>query len=140
MRWTLSKASALFGVALLIAGCATNKQNLLPANATMLDIWNRETGGPSGANRQLLDARAALRRPLSPTANERGLREQSTYTRTAQTEIDSQFHRLPNPDLAMYVFAHLAGTDPVPIPGYTTVFPLYQRVQYALPGERTEDY
>ncbi|MFK1348464.1 TIGR03751 family conjugal transfer lipoprotein, partial [Pseudomonas aeruginosa] len=24
--------------------------------------------------------------------------------------------------------------------GYTTVFPFYQRVQYAMPGERTEDY
>ncbi|MBN7735613.1 TIGR03751 family conjugal transfer lipoprotein, partial [Klebsiella pneumoniae] len=24
--------------------------------------------------------------------------------------------------------------------GYTTVFPLYQRVQYAMPGERTEAY
>ena len=34
----------------------------------------------------------------------------------------------------------LAGTDPVPVPGYTTLFPLYQRVQYALPGERLEDY
>ncbi|HGP4256684.1 TPA: TIGR03751 family conjugal transfer lipoprotein, partial [Pseudomonas aeruginosa] len=42
--------------------------------------------------------------------------------------------------LVMYVYPHLAGTDPVPVPGYTTVFPLYQRVQYAMPGERTEDY
>jgi conjugative transfer region lipoprotein (TIGR03751 family) len=63
-----------------------------------------------------------------------------TYTRTAATEVYSQFRRLPNPDLAMYVFPHLAGSDPVPVPGYTTVFPLYQRVQYALPGERVEDY
>ncbi|RRY41149.1 TIGR03751 family conjugal transfer lipoprotein, partial [Pseudomonas aeruginosa] len=23
---------------------------------------------------------------------------------------------------------------------HTTVFPFYQRVQYAMPGERTEDY
>ncbi|MCQ3008790.1 TIGR03751 family conjugal transfer lipoprotein, partial [Pseudomonas savastanoi] len=29
---------------------------------------------------------------------------------------------------------------PAPVPGYTTVFPLYQRVQYAMPGERVEDY
>ncbi|MGV5391073.1 TIGR03751 family conjugal transfer lipoprotein, partial [Pseudomonas aeruginosa] len=27
-----------------------------------------------------------------------------------------------------------------PVPGYTTVFPFYQRVQYAMPGERTEVY
>ncbi|MDH4709749.1 TIGR03751 family conjugal transfer lipoprotein, partial [Pseudomonas aeruginosa] len=55
-------------------------------------------------------------------------------------EIHSQFKRLPNPDLVMYVFPHLAGSDPAPVPGYTTVFPFYQRVQYAMPGERTEDY
>jgi len=64
----------------------------------------------------------------------------TAYTRTAANEIYRQFHRLPNPDLVMYVFPHLAGSDPVPVPGYTTVFPLYQRVQYAMPGERLEDY
>ena len=64
----------------------------------------------------------------------------AAYTRTAANEIYRQFHRLPNPDLVMYVFPHLAGSDPVPVPGYSTVFPLYQRVQYAMPGERVEDY
>lgn len=83
----------------------------------------------------MIDARQALRRPLEP-----GPVDQSTFTRTAQNEIYSQFKRLPNPDLVMYVFPHLAGSDPAPIPGYSTVFPLYQRVQYAMPGERTEDY
>jgi len=29
--------------------------------------------------------------------------------------------------LVMYVFPHLTGTEAVPVPGYTTVFPLYQR-------------
>jgi len=46
----------------------------------------------------------------------------SAYTHTAQNEIYRPFHRLPNPDLVMYVF------------------PPYQRVQYALPGERLEDF
>ena len=65
--------------------------------------------------------------------------EQMRYTRTARNEVHRQFQRLPNPDLVMYVYPHLAGTDPVPVPGYDG-FPLYQRVQYAMPGERTEDY
>lgn len=110
---------------------------------TMLDVWQNETGGGSlgsRGNRQLLDARQSLRRPLdlddiSPTPS-----INAAYTRTAQNEIYRQFHRLPNPDLVMYVFPHLAGTDPVPVPGYTTVFPFYQRVQYAMPGERTQDF
>jgi conjugative transfer region lipoprotein (TIGR03751 family) len=83
---------------------------------------------------------AGLRRPLTETDVLGTPRIEAAYTRTAHNEIERQFHRLPNPDLVMYVFPHLAGTDPVPVPGYSTVFPLYQRVQYALPGERVEDY
>lgn len=140
MNLTWTKASALTCLAVLFASCATDKRELIPADTTMLEIWNRETGGTSRTHRQLLDARTELRRPLNASTHERGSREQATYTRSAQTEIYNQFRRLPNPDLVMYVFAHLSGTDPVPIPGYSTVFPFYQRVQYALPGERIEDY
>lgn len=134
----------LLGIIFMLGGCATNKEKLLPhdSGTTMLDIWNTETGGTSNhqASRQLLDARQSLRRPLSQAEVQTYPAEQVRYTRTATNEIYRQFHRLPNPDLVMYVFPHLAGTDPVPVPGYTTVFPLYQRVQYALPGERVVDY
>jgi conjugative transfer region lipoprotein (TIGR03751 family) len=139
MRKTWTDGLALLALALLLGGCATSKDELLPHDdRTMLDIWNTETGG--GSARQLLDARQALRRPLSEATLQAAPGVQARYTRTAQNEIYRQFHRLPNPDLLMYVFPHLAGSDPVPVPGYTTLFPLYQRVQYALPGERLEDY
>ncbi len=95
---------------------------------------------PGSARRQLLDARQSLRRPLTDADVQAAPVEQMRYTRTARNEVHRQFQRLPNPDLVMYVYPHLAGTDPVPVPGYTTVFPLYQRVQYAMPGERVEDY
>ncbi|MFJ4443335.1 TIGR03751 family conjugal transfer lipoprotein [Pseudomonas sp. NPDC089422] len=120
-----------------VAGCTTNSQKLLTHDGRSMDqIWRVETGGDP-SQRQLLDARQALRRPLDEPESGRAA---SSYSRTAQNEIYRQFHRLPNPDLVMYVFPHLAGSDPVPVPGYSTVFPLYQRVQYALPGERVEDY
>ncbi|EFW82216.1 hypothetical protein PsgB076_02845 [Pseudomonas savastanoi pv. glycinea str. B076] len=115
---------------------------MLPhGDSTMMDVWNQGTTGSGGSasGRQLLDARAELRRPIDVRATQ-PLQDSAAYTRTAQNEIYSQFKRLPNPDLIMYVFPHLAGSDPAPVPGYTTVFPLYQRVQYAMPGERVEDY
>jgi len=140
MRWNWIKPLVLVTAAITLAGCATNKEKLLPhGEQTMQGIWqqNADSGNPM-ATRQLLDARQSLRRPLT----EADLSEtmQILYTRTATNEIYRQFQRLPNPDLIMYVFPHLTGTEAVPVPGYTTVFPLYQRVQYAMPGERVEDY
>lgn len=138
------RGAALILGTLLLSGCATTKDELLTHDGqTMLDIWSREAGSSTSSGhmaRELMDARQALRRPLSTGDIQGAPADQAAYTRTAQNEIFSQFKRLPNPDLVMYVFPHLAGTDPVPVPGYSTVFPLYQRVQYALPGERVEDY
>ena len=142
--WAQGLALAL-AVALL-GGCATSKEKLLThGDSTMMDIWQQNAGDGGGgagqvARRQLLDARQSLRRPLTDADMQAAPAEQMRYTRTARNEVHRQFQRLPNPDLVMYVYPHLAGTDPVPVPGYTTVFPLYQRIQYAMPGERVEDY
>ena len=123
----------------LLAGCATRKDTVLPhGNATMLDLWNQNSGGTVGAeaaNTNLNEAREVLRRPIT-----RDLSRGDSYTRTAESETNQEFKRLPDPDLVMYVFPHLAGSDPVPIPGYCTVFPFYEHVHYARPGERTERY
>ncbi|CAK7033452.1 TIGR03751 family conjugal transfer lipoprotein [Saezia sanguinis] len=125
-----------------VSGCATSAEDMLThGDRTMMDIWHVGTSGNTGqANRQLLDARQALRRPLTNMDIQHDAAAQATYTRTAHNEIERQFQRLPNPDMLMYVFPHLSVTDPVPVPGYTTVFPLYQRIQYAMPGERVEPY
>lgn len=127
---------------LAASACSTSKEEMLPhGDNNMMDVWNQGSSGSGGSagSRQLLDARQSLRRPLAPS-QARPLEDNATFTRTAQNEIYSQFKRLPNPDMVMYVFPHLAGSDLAPVPGYTTVFPLYQRVQYAMPGERTEEY
>jgi conjugative transfer region lipoprotein (TIGR03751 family) len=130
--------------AVLLAGCATRKEKLLPhGDATMLDVWNQNTAGGlvnPHPSRVLEEGRSSLRRPLTPSDREAAAADNVAYTRDAANEIDRLFVRLPNPDLLMYVFPHLAGEHPVPIPGYSTVFPLYEHVQYALPGERTENY
>lgn len=117
---------------LILTGCSTSQETLLPVdeNTTMLSLWGRQTGN----NTPLHDQRSQLRRPLT----EISVQEQQHYTRTAVNEIQAQFKRLPNPDMAMYVYPHLTEGEGIPVPGYTTVFPLHTQVQYALPGERTE--
>lgn len=116
------------------AGCATRKDAVLPhGNETMSELWGEYSGGPAdGAS---VKAREMLRRPLTDPEAKSALFQNPSYTRNAENEIDQQFKRLPDPDLVMYVFPHLAGRDPVPIPGYSTVFPFYSRAHYAMPGE-----
>lgn len=132
---------AAYSCALLaLAGCATYKQPILPhGDKTMLNIWERQTDTPhyAGVSR-VLEARQTLRRPLADDESNSTEPAYARYTRDASNEIRRLFRRLPDPDLVMYVFPHLSGTEPVPVPGYSTVFPFYQRVQYAMPGERVE--
>lgn len=126
----------VMSVALVLSGCATSKEELLPAGEqTMLELWQGKTAG--GGQRHALAVRETLRRPLTVTEQQGMNAEAYSYSRTQESEISQQFPRLPNPDMVMYVFPHLAGGTS-PVPGYSTVFPFYSRTQYALPGERTE--
>ncbi|MED8913236.1 TIGR03751 family conjugal transfer lipoprotein [Escherichia coli] len=136
----LMKGSVLCALVFLLAGCATSKEELLPAgNSDMMAIWSgRQADQDSADNRTVTDtARSVLRRGL--TNDEAAHRQQANtaYTRTQSSEIHQQFPRLPNPDMVMYVFPHLSAGN-LPVPGYSTVFPFYHQVQYALPGERVE--
>lgn len=122
-------------VALLLAGCSTSKDEMLPpGDSTMLELWNDGASTTHATN----ESRASLRRPV--TDSERVIAQQTrdSYSRTQENEVQQTFPRLPNPDMVMYVLPHLAEGN-TPVPGYSTVFPFYSQVQYALPGERTED-
>nr|WP_159465223.1 TIGR03751 family conjugal transfer lipoprotein [Scandinavium goeteborgense] len=125
-------------IATLLSGCSTSKEDMLPAgDNTMLELWQGKDGG--GSARNAVAARDSLRRPLTDGEQQSATAADSSYSRTQQSEISQQFPRLPNPDLVMYVFPHLAEGN-TPVPGYSTVFPFYGQVQYAMPGERTEAY
>jgi conjugative transfer region lipoprotein (TIGR03751 family) len=121
----------------LLSGCATSKDEMLPpGDHTMLQLWNGEDGGASPA-RATTATQEALCRPLTTTESQATLRTDESYSRSQSSEISQQFPRLPNPDMVMYLYPHLADGN-TPVPGYSTVFPFYSRTQYAMPGERTE--
>ncbi|XTZ40615.1 TIGR03751 family conjugal transfer lipoprotein [Salmonella enterica] len=125
----------LITVTLTLSGCATSKEELLPAgDQTMLEIWQRQAD--SGSARYAAASRDTLRRPLTETEQQYAAQTDLSYSRTQESEISQQFPRLPNPDMVMYVFPHLADGNS-PVPGYSTVFSFYSQTQYAMPGERT---
>lgn len=114
-----------------LVGCG-GKETILPQDgSTMMDIYERHAGGASQS--ALYDARSALRRPQNAAEE-----DISPFVRDQVRETQMQFRRLPNPDLAIFTFPHLATQDEAPVPGYMTLFPLYEHVHYALPGEPSE--
>lgn len=56
------------------------------------------------------------------------------YTRSVNNEMQNLFPLLPNPQLIMYVDPHLSKKGH-PVPGYCVPFRLYEKDEYALPGE-----
>lgn len=121
----------LFWTSLTLAGCAgtgTDRTVLPKDGPTMKAIYESHFEGL--AREDPLALRGGVERPLGDAEA-----DLAGFSRTAFEELNVRFPRLPNPTLLMYVFPHLAGPERVPVPGYATAFPMYERPEYALPGE-----
>jgi conjugative transfer region lipoprotein (TIGR03751 family) len=130
MKQTSILISALGLISLVLAGCASTKEAVLPQDGpSMKAIYEGHV--------QEMNARDphVIRGELGNRPVQTGEAALQGYTREAFNEIDVLFPRLPNPSLVMYVFPHLAGEAHAPVPGYATAFPMYEQVEYALPGE-----
>lgn len=112
-----------------LQGCSMSgpRESPLPRSGPrMIDIYERHIEDNSGhaASAQSELPHRPYDEPVRSTATSDGL----------VGAMNSRFVRLPNPDLEMYVYPHLA-KGKYPIPGYVTVFSMFESVQYALPGE-----
>ncbi len=134
-RKLLATSACVATMLLMLAGCSTSKDEMLPpGDSTMLALWN----AGASATHATVESRTTLRRPITDSERTRAQQARNSSSRSQENEIQQTFPRLPNPDMVMYVFPHLAEGN-TPVPGYSTVFPFYRQVHYALPGERTED-
>jgi conjugative transfer region lipoprotein (TIGR03751 family) len=128
----MARTPLLIAVAVCAAltGCASgSKQSTLPSDGpTMADTYRAHM---TEAGRAASGPESPCLRPIEGAANA----ALTPYMRSVSDEIDHRFTRLPNPDLVMYVTPHLAGNGRYPVPGYSTVFPMYETVEYAMPGE-----
>ena len=117
-------------ISLMLTGCASTKDTVLPQDGpSMKAIYEGHVHEMNADNPQVIRGELGDRPIVAGEAALHG------YTRDAFNEIDVLFPRLPNPTLLMYIFPHLAGDAGAPVPGYTTAFPMYEQVEYALPGE-----
>lgn len=58
----------------------------------------------------------------------------NSYSFAHVDELRRDFHQVPNPQIVAYVYPHLSGGD-MPVPGYYTMFNLYEQNHYALSSE-----
>lgn len=126
MDWTDRPRVAALALTALLCGCtamAPRKSPLPSEGPTMTDIY-RHHMATEGANSPR--ERLPLRRADDDVALEQ--------RRALSEPLGNRFERLPNPDLTMHVFPHLS-QGRYPVPGYDTVFPMYETIHYALPGE-----
>jgi len=104
----------------LLTGCSSQK--LIPDTGDeILKVYKNHVGSTDIVPKMFRQLR-----------NDR--RDLTGYTREANNEISQQFPRLPNPELSLYVFPHFSRKGH-PVPGYSSAFLMYERDEYALPGE-----
>lgn len=146
-------AGALIGLILILilmlGGCASapgSKASILPQNLKSMDeIYKQHTQRIKPRDAQSPSTpvpKGASPQSAVPPARDQEVRPETLrytswdgYTRSAVTKIDNLFPTLPNPILVMHVFAHLSSTENTPVPGYATAFPMYERIEFAMPGE-----
>lgn len=130
---------------LVLAGCSVSGPRESPlkeatkGSPTVLDVYRgktRESQAPEGGR---VTARDRLERdsPARPVAAGDADGQTQRYW-SALDPLQQRFARVPNPDLVMVVYPHLA-RGKYPVPGYVTVFPMYENTEYAMPGEVQED-
>lgn len=128
MKILFKQVLILIWISAALWGCSSG--NPLPKDmAPMAQIYDEQFQETKLRRMELKDARERISRPLI----NHGM-DLDGYTRDAYNEIREIFTELPNPALVMYVFPHLAENGS-PVPGYSTVFRMYEKTEYALPGE-----
>jgi conjugative transfer region lipoprotein (TIGR03751 family) len=142
MRSTLRKISVITSIsfAVLLAGCSSTSPNVVPSTGPdTLDVYQNHVAGLK--TKPTVPEQDQESAQVEQTVSSRHARsvgqgdhDLAGFTRDANNEISLTFPQLPNPELVIYVFPHMS-TKGRPIPGYTTSIRMYEKDEYALPGE-----
>lgn len=128
-------------VALALSGCSVVGSRESPlkevtaGSPTVLDVYRGKAPAAQPAAKETARDRLARQAVIRPVAQGDELTQRYW---SALEPLQQRFARVPNPDLVMVVYPHLA-KGKYPVPGYVTVFPMYERAEYAMPGEVAED-
>jgi len=126
-------SACITAVSLLVVGCVSPKSVLFTEGPTMQEVLQGAQGQRAAGQQKGDQTKNAMR--LSAHVNTREVVSYDSFTRDSVNETTQLFPKLKNPTFSLYVNPHLSTASRAPVPGYTTVFSLYNRDEYALPEE-----
>lgn len=104
-----------------LPGCSTEPAVIPETGPDTMSVYQQHIGSTSSSVKMFREVQ-----------NERA--DLAGYTRDSENEIRNLFPKLPNPELVMFVFPHMSEKNR-PVPGYSTAFSMYEKDEYAMPGE-----
>lgn len=125
---------------LLLAGCASDGKptkeeryadSPIPeSDKTMSEMYAELGSGSSLSQQPTYDATESLVPVRKPTWE-----ELSVNPYTLNNTVKTNFETLPNPTMYIYFPPSLSKGDRIPKPGWMSEFKMYEKDEYALPGE-----
>lgn len=117
----------------ILTSCTSPGKNMIPkgGDMTMSQIYQNETSeNNSGSLQGIAKIRQALLQPQDTVSD-----TQLSYNEN--NNIDTEFKRMPNPEIRLYLYPHLVheNGESYPKPAMTTAFFLYKRNHFAMPNE-----
>ena len=137
-RMLLSSWISIMGTLLcplLLTGCATSMSRVPQKSPTMLQVYNAAMHESSGNSITTIRKQLPLANVSSNEATSINFYDKRMNSRSMLNTVNQKFPLLPNPEIELYVYPHLAEQSEVPVMGYPTAFTLYKKDHFALPGE-----
>ncbi len=108
----------------VLAGCASKEDVIPKSDITAEMVFDQTMGGGAGAR----DYRIMTTPQMAGVQPEIDVYE-------LHNSPKPRYQVLPNPTLYIFVPAHLTGKGRSPVPAYITETKMFERDEYALPGE-----
>ncbi|WP_158304853.1 TIGR03751 family conjugal transfer lipoprotein [Photobacterium angustum] len=123
----------VFSTLLMAAsGCSTSKETIIPENGVPVEDVYFDTVNADGEKKAVGTESYVLKRRAT-------MAELDKNPYVARNTLSPVYKKLDNPTLYIFSFPYLSDSGRVPVPAYITEFKMFERDEYAMPGELNLD-
>ena len=130
----LITSAVLITVFCSLSGCMNPGKNLIPqgGDMTMSEIYHSEGAQSSNDSHPRALGKTLKTERAEKYSDYRG------YSASAKNEINNLFHKLPNPQVVIYIYPHMVESsgERYPKPGFSSAFYLYRQNHFAQDWEQ----